>query len=465
MRPRVSVIGLGHLGAPMMAIFAAAGLKCYGYDQDKGKVRAVAEGRAPVYEPGLQELMEKARPHLLPTHMVGEAVAESDITFIVVPTPSRPDGSFSLDQVLNACSRVRMWIGHKDEPHTLVITSTVNPGDMALLARELRADGVEVGTDLHLLYNPEFIALGTVIHDFVNPPYVLIGTEGAAGIAVLEDVYTQVFSWGANEVRSKLKVMSWANAEVAKLAQNVYLDVKIAFANEITRFCEHLPGGNAYEVLDAIGTDPRIGGKFLKPGPPYGGPCLPRDARALMVAAEGKGGSGFARLVDLSNQVWEITLIERIITLAIAFGSRRTVGVLGLSYKPGTTVAEESFGIKLTHELYQVGLTVNVYDPLLNAQEIINATAGTDLAIKGKYFVENALDEFIRDSDVLVLALPILHEVKIAPLRDKLIFDLWGQLRYLGLEGPNYICLGVNREESEGATDGRVDYEPACEDE
>ena len=179
---RLSIIGLGKLGAPMAAVMADKGHTVIGVDVSPGYVNAINQGRAPVNEPGLEELIQKNRERLSATTDCAEAIAQSDITFIIVPTPSEPDGSFSLRFVLAAGETIGQALGKKDGYHLVVLSSTVMPGSTggSLLPLLERTSDKRCGEDFGLCYNPEFIALGSVIHDMLHPDMVLIGESDAA---------------------------------------------------------------------------------------------------------------------------------------------------------------------------------------------------------------------------------------------------------------------------------------------
>lgn len=416
---RISVIGLGKLGAPMAAIFASKGYRVVGVDLDEKKLQAIRSRVAPVEEPGLGQLLRKGKLALEATKDIAYAVRETDVTFIVVATPSEPSGGFSIQYVLAACVEIGAALREKDW-HIVAVTSTVMPGatDGPIRAALERESGKRAGRDFGLCYNPEFIALGTVIRDFQAPDFVLIGESDADSGVALAALYTEVCSPKPTVAR-----MTSINAEIAKLAVNTYITTKISYANMLANICERIPGANVDTVTRAIGLDSRIGGKYLKGAVAYGGPCFPRDNRALAaVAADAGVCASLAEAVDLFNRDWVHDLAERI----EGFGHDNRIGILGLTYKLDTNITEEAAGRLLANELNRRGLTVFEYDP---AVPVLGTSA----------------ERLVEQSDVIVVTLP--HPEFALPVehwRGKTVIDCWRSLGHLAnQEGITYIPLGV----------------------
>ena len=357
-RVTLSVIGLGKLGAPMAACLAAKGFPVIGVDVDARKVDALNRAQAPVFEPGLPELLQVAKTRLKATQDIPTAVLNSEVTFVVVPTPSEPDGSFSLRYVLQACEGIADALRKKSLWHLVVITSTISPGSMDNSIRPLLEEhsGKRSGIDFGLCYNPEFIALGSVIRDFLNPDFVLIGESDERSGQVLEGIYRQVCENNPPVVR-----MNFINAELTKLAVNTFVTTKISFANMLARICEKLPGADVDVVTKALGLDSRIGTKYLKGAVSYGGPCFPRDNLALIATAQKVGApADIAEATDRFNR-WQVKWLADFVQEHLPEGG--AVGILGLAYKPGTDVVEESVGLLLARELREQRVRVIAYDP------------------------------------------------------------------------------------------------------
>jgi nucleotide sugar dehydrogenase len=270
---RIAVIGLGKLGCPMAALLAAAGNDVTGADLNPACVELVNQGRAPVLEPGLDELMVVAGGRLRATTSVEESVADAEIAFCIVPTPSLPDSSFDTSYAEAAFEAIgRGWRAGEGGRRVAVLTSTVLPGATEARVKPAleRGIGREVGDDLGLCYSPEFIALGTVIENMRHPDMILMGAsaEWAAQTAI-----SAIRSIADHEV--PVAAMSIVDAEVTKIAINTFITTKISYANMIGEVCEQLPGADASVVTAALGLDTRIGRKYIQPAAPYGGPCIP----------------------------------------------------------------------------------------------------------------------------------------------------------------------------------------------
>src|SRR5438874_4486267 len=354
----ISVIGLGKLGSPIAACFVARGFQVIAVDIDVQKVDAIGRGVPPVHEPGLAELLQESKGRLLATQDTEAAVRDSEATFIVVSTPSEADGGFSLRHAIATCEAIGRALHNKVSYHLIVLTSTVMPGSTGgeIKTALERASGKRCGRDFGLCYSPEFVALGTVIRDFYHPDFLLIGESDVRSGEILVEIYKQVCKNSPAIAR-----MNWINAEITKLAVNTYITTKISYANMLARVCEKLPEADVNVVTNALGLDTRIGPKYLKGAVSYGGPCFPRDNRALAALAARVGASsGLAEATDNFNRA-------QIKSLAGLVKSRHSgadsIGILGLTYKPNTDVVEESFGLLLAQELSAANLPVIVYDP------------------------------------------------------------------------------------------------------
>ena len=354
-----SVVGLGKLGASMAAAIASRGFDVVGVDIDTRKVDAVNAGLAPIYETGLAQLIASNRDRLSATTSYDEAVSSSDLTFVVVPTPSEEDGMFSLDVLASVFRELGRSLAGKGTYHTIVLTSTVLPGATryGLLPILEQESGREPGRDFGLCYSPEFIALGTVIRDFLNPDFLLVGELDERSGAVLERAYGSIVENGA-----PCRRMSLENAELTKIALNAFVTTKITFANTLEDLCSRIPGGDVDVVTEALGLDKRIGAHYLTGGLGYGGPCFPRDNVALSAFARAVGTSApLAEATDAYNRSIVPRVLEELGEL-VRPGTR--VAVLGLAYKPLSDVVEESQGLTLARALAEAGAEVTAYDPL-----------------------------------------------------------------------------------------------------
>ncbi len=355
---KIAVIGLGKLGAPWAAVLAAKGHDVIGVDTNAAFVSAINQGKAPVSETGLGDLISRNRNRLKATESLHTAVMNSDVTFIVVATPSREDGAFSLQQVEPIVEAIGAVLSQKSAYHLVVMTSTIMPGDTDSRIRPAleKASGRRCGVDFGLCYNPEFIALGTVIRDMLKPDFILIGESDSRAGDQLAEIQRSVCENNPTIVR-----MNFVNAEITKLTVNAYVTTKISFGNTIARVCEQIPGADAAVVTRAIGMDTRIGPKYLSGAVSFGGPCFPRDNVAFAAMAS-KAGTR-APLAEATHQfnLDQVTWLKDLACSYLPPGGR--VGVLGLTYKPNTDVCTASAGLLLAQKLCEAGVPVTVYDP------------------------------------------------------------------------------------------------------
>lgn len=441
---RISVIGLGKLGIPFAAAAASKGMSVLGVEMDKSKVDLVNQGKAPVFEPGLQEMMSAHRSRIRATSDFREAVLGSSISFLIVPTPSDERGAFSLKFINQAAEEIGRALREKTEEHLVVVTSTVLPGstEYSIVPTIEKASGKKCGQGFRVCYNPEFIALGSVIKDLLHPDFVLIGQSDETAGKRLEAWYA---SFTNN--RAPIARMNLVNAELTKISINTYVTTKITFANMLATICEELPGGDIDAVTNAIGMDSRIGKRYLTGALGYGGPCFPRDNRALSFLAHAVGASApLAESTDEANRELVRRQCERIVG-ALPAGS--TVAVLGLAYKPDTNVIDESQSISLAKGLVENGNRVVVFDP--------HAMETTKAVLQNNVIYAASLAEALKNADAVVImnACPEFKtlETKDFPRRPTptLVVDCWRILaaKLRDCEWIRYAPLGT------GTVDGQ----------
>jgi len=356
---RIAVIGLGKLGSPLAAVLAAKGHEVIGVDLNPAFVDAINEGRAPVAEPQLQDMIDKSQGRLRATLDFAEAAQQTEISFIIVPTPSDAHGVFTNKFVLSAVEKIGAALRKCDHYHVVNITSTVMPGSTGgeIRAALEAASGRTVGENVGLTYNPEFIALGSVVRDMLFPDMLLIGESDTRAGDTLQRVYE-----GTVESNPPFQRMNLVNAEITKIAVNTYVTTKISYANMLSDVCDHLPGADVDVVTEALGRDTRIGRKYLKGALGYGGPCFPRDNVAFSTLARSVGADpALAEATDKLNHRQIQRLAEKVRRIA---GESASVAVLGMSYKPGTPVIEESQGVMLARALAEQGRRVTIFDPM-----------------------------------------------------------------------------------------------------
>jgi len=439
---KLSVIGMGKLGTPMAAIHAYRGYEVIGLDVNERLISEIRDGRCPIYEPGLEGLMARLNSRLRVTIDYGEAVGGSDVTFIIVPTPSGKDGRFSNDYVLSAVRGIAPALKSKKGYHLVVVTSTVMPGTTeGVVKPEIeRLSGKKCGRDFGLCYSPEFIALGNVIDGMLNPDAVLIGESDEKAGSMLEGIYRKVCTNSPPISR-----MSLWNAEVAKISLNVYITAKMSVAEVFAEVSERIPGGNVDALVDFLGLDSRIGRKYLTAGSGWSGPCFPRDNRAFIEFAKELGlECPIQQSVDSFNRAYSVDIAKRAMSL-LQHPFNTTVSILGLTYKPDTNVIEESASLIMARVFCKAGLKVKVFDP-----------AGMEATEKelGDLDVDYAKDVIgcLNGSDLCILATP-WSELKVlqpkvfrANMRNPVVLDcwrVWDRVKFIDA-GVEYHAVGVN---------------------
>jgi UDPglucose 6-dehydrogenase len=350
-----------------------------------------------------------------------------------VPTPSDKSGAFSLRFVDQAMREIGRELRAKKGYHLVVLTSTVMPGSMDGSVKPIleKDSGKTCGRDFGLCYNPEFIALGDVLKGMAVPDFILIGESDPKAGDILSAVQL-----AACKNNPPIERMSFANAELAKIALNSYVTMKMSFANTLAEIAERLPGGDVDRVTAAIGRDRRVGPAYLKGATGYGGPCFPRDNVAF--ARQASNGGGQAWIAESTNRV-NLRQVERIVKTIEreSPGPGAKIGVLGLSYKPRTNVVEQSQALLIAKSLSEKGHAVSVFDPA--AMEAAKSVLGDSVSYS------KTADACVKASELIVLATPWpeFNDVNPKLFEGKAVFDCW---RFLGQKVravSDYTAVGI----------------------
>jgi len=440
---KVSVIGLGKLGASMAAAFASRGLDVIGVDVNQRSIELVNDGKAPVQETNLGETIAANKERIRATASHEDAVLNSDISFVIVPTPSDERGAFSLQYAAWAFKEIGKALAKKNTYHNVVLTSTVLPGStrQALIPILEKASGKKAGRDFGVCYSPEFIALGSIINDFLHPDFTLIGELDDKCGAQLEELYSRVMANGSESAR-----MSLENAELTKISVNTFVTTKIAFANMLAEICEKLPGGNIDVVSDALGRDSRIGRKYLTGALGYGGPCFPRDNVALSFIARELGVEALlAETTDSMNRSIAQKVSDKIRPL---ISENATVAVLGLSYKPFSHVTEESQAVYIAKHLSKSGVRVVAFDPMSREMALEE--------IRRDIVVLDSIEECLKQAEAVLITTPDPLFKALTPddfkndRSEVLVLDLWRILqdKLAGQKHIKYIPFGNGEDDA-----------------
>lgn len=440
---RISVFGLGYVGAVSAACLAKQGHRVIGVDVNPVKVRMIASGTSPVVEKGLNEMMGAmaATGRLTATADSAEAVAGSDVSLICVGTPSRANGSLDLRYIESVCREIGAALaaksaGSKGPPHVVVARSTMLPGTIASVIVPVLEEhsGLRAGRDFHVCINPEFLREGKSIDDFYEPPFILIGADDPDAAATVRALY--------RGIEAPTFVTAVKTAEMVKYACNCFHAVKVNFANEIGAICKGA-GIDSHEVMRLFCQDTKLNLSpyYLIPGFAFGGSCLPKDLRALNYKA---------REMDVEAPMLSAILpsnrlqIERVVQLVLGT-KRRRIGVVGLSFKAGTDDLRESPMVTLVETLLGRGLEILIYDRDVSLSRLVGANKEY---IEGEIphidrLMRRDLGEVLAGSDLVILGTKTASAGEITPhLReDQVVVDL---IRLLEgrLTGGNYhgIC-------------------------
>ena len=352
----VAMIGAGYVGLVSGACFAEFGIDVSVADKDPARIEALKQGRIPIFEPGLDELVRSnaADQRLRFTTDTAEAVRKADAVFIAVGTPSRRgDGHADLTYVFEAVREVCTAL---TGPTVLVTKSTVPVGTgrkVAALAKELRPE-----LDIAVASNPEFLREGSAIGDFMRPDRVVIGTDSQRAQAVLKRLYRPLYL-----IETPIVFTGLETAELIKYAANAFLATKITVINEVADLCEKV-GADVHDVARGIGLDGRIGRKFLHPGPGFGGSCFPKDTLALVRTAQDAGAP--IRIVETVvsvNDARKAAMADRVIAACGGSVAGKTIAVLGLTFKPETDDMRDAPSLAIVPRLVEAGAVVRAFDP------------------------------------------------------------------------------------------------------
>jgi UDPglucose 6-dehydrogenase len=355
----VCVVGAGYVGLVSGACFAEFGVQVVCSDNDEAKVAALQSGSIPIYEPGLQGLVERnvREKRLSFTTDTAEAVKSSLVVFIAVSTPALPDGSTDLAAVESAARE----IGRAMDGYKVVVTkSTVPVGTFAKVRGWIEAELAAAGREVRfsIASNPEFLREGAAIGDFMRPDRVVIGTEDVEAAAILRDLYRPLYL-----IEAPVMMTDIPTAELTKYAANAFLATKISFINEMANLCEKV-GADVHAIARGIGLDRRIGPKFLHPGPGFGGSCFPKDTRSVAHFAREAGQKlEIIESVIRVNERQRERMIEKIVEALEGDVDGRTIGVLGLSFKPETDDMRDAPSVDIIRGLERRGARMQAYDP------------------------------------------------------------------------------------------------------
>ncbi len=382
----ISVIGTGYVGAVTGTCLAEMGNRVTFVGRNREKLDLLGSGKTPIYEPGLEELLTTNKERIKTTTDLSSAIKETDITFVCVGTPSRDDGSIDLQQINDVSVTIGKSLAENEKYHTIIVKSTVLPGTteefiIPILERE---SGKKAFIDFGIASNPEFLKEGSAVDDFFHTDRVVIGVNDKKTENVLKNLYSPL--------KAPMFSTNIRTSEMVKYASNAFLATKISFANEIGNLCKEA-GIDSYEVFQGVGLDSRINPSFFRTGIGFGGSCFPKDVRALIAHAQnlgqeprvltavmGTNDDQPGKMIDLLKRHMDIT--------------GKTIGILGLAFKPDSDDVRESRAIPVINMLLQEGAKIKAFDPV--------AMDNFRPIIPGITYAQNAEDVLSSDA-VLIL--------------------------------------------------------------
>lgn len=412
---KLSIIGTGYVGLTSGVCFAEMGNKVLCIDNNQEKLNKLTKGQITIYEPGLEVLYIRnlKQKRLSFDSNLKTAVEFADVIFYCLPTPQDEDGSADLQHVIEVTEQIGDLLQNRDNYKLIVNKSTVPVGTVEMIKNILFGKGVR---NFDVSSNPEFLREGFAVEDFMKPDRIVIGAESEKAFKILRELYEPFVRQGNPIIEMDVK-----SAEVTKYAANSYLATRITFMNELANFCEKV-GANVDLIRKGMGSDSRIGKRFLFPGIGYGGSCFPKDVNALIKTSIDKGSKlTILEVVDKINKEQRIRFVEKILNYFNGNISGKYFAVWGLSFKPNTDDMREAPSITIIKKLLEYGAFVTAFDPV--AME--NAKFYLDELIS---YSENQYDA-LKDADALIILTewnefrnPDFEKIK-SLLKEPLIFD------------------------------------------
>lgn len=442
---KVAIIGTGYVGLVAGTCFAETGNDVICVDIDEKKIQALAEGKVPIYEPGLEELIQRNQEEgrLRFTTDLAKAVEESLIIFLAVGTPAGEDGSSDLRYVLEAAEQVgRAMKGYK----IVVNKSTVPVGTAEKVSQVLAA---QTSHQFDVVSNPEFLKEGAAIDDFMKPDRVVIGTSDVRVAEIMKELYAPFTRTGA-----PILVMDTRSSEMTKYAANAMLASRISFMNEVANLCDAV-GADVQWVRQGVGLDRRIGPSFLFPGVGYGGSCFPKDIKALIALGQDYSQPlKLIRAIEEVNEEQKLLLVRKIIehyvpqtkltgTSMNGLLADRTIAVWGLSFKPQTDDLREAPSLKIVPRLMELGARIQVYDPEAMEQARLVFQNGVEF-FRTNYEALQGADALVLITEWNLFRNPDFQRIK-SLLKHPVIFDGRNQYNPREMREMGFTYYGIGR--------------------
>ena len=439
MKEMVSFVGLGKLGLPLSTIFAKNGVPIMGIDTNQTLINKLHKSELPFFEKGLEEHLSLAQDSIEYTTSYDGVVDNTDISIILVNTQIGDSYSSNVVEsvITNICNEL---VKSDKEYHLFILSSTVMPGEIQnkLIPMIERITNRKLNKGFGFSYVPDVVKLGSVIYDFQNPDMVIIGSSDDHAGKVTKKLYDGIVN------DPPVVEVTLEEAEIAKVTLNAYLVSKISFANFISNLCERVDNVNVDNITNAIGYHKPIGHQFLKGGLGFGGTCFPRDTKAFIDFSRDVGHhASHIIATDQINNNQHRDLYERVVGY-----DRKSISILGLSFKPNTPVIQESPSLKLAERLVKIGKEVNLYDPLCidQVKSIFSNFPYTKMKDKPVVNYHESLKECFQAGELVIVALPC-DEFKVIgddwkSFYNQMILDCWRILNPNDFKMIEYRCLG-----------------------
>lgn len=438
----VTILGLGFVGLTTAAFFANRGMKVYAVDSDIERIEAIKKIRIPFFEPKLDNFVKKAllSKMLLVNNDLYDSIKKSKYIFICVGTPMDQHGKADLTSITKVSKEIGTAIRNVSKYQVICVKSTVPPGttENIIAAQIIKTSEKTAYNDFGIAFIPEFLSEGSAVQDMTEPHKIVIGTNDTKSGSSIDNFFTKIYGTGIYTIRTNI-----ISAELIKYANNAFLATKISFINSIANICNQLPGTDVDIVAKAIGTDPRIGSKFLVAGPGYGGSCLPKDLSAFIECCKKTGYEPILlKAIEAINKD-QITIIMNILNNKLGTLKGKSISILGTAFKKDTDDIRQSVAINLIRELKNLA-KVKVHDPkaLENTKRIFGH------AIK----YSHSIKDLLTDCDCIILMTEWdqykgISQKQIADNnknRNVLVLDT---RRFLNIKNTNkidYVALGKN---------------------
>lgn len=416
----ISILGFGKLGSSTGFFLSKKGFKVYAYDINKKILDGFKYKKPLFFEESTKSFIKNNNINYV--YDIKEAIQKTNISYLIVPTPSLKNNNFDLSFIISSIDNIFPILKKKKSKHTIILTSTVSPGSCDKIVKYIfKKYKMKNVTDYRLIYNPYFIALGSIVNDLENPDLLLIGTE-RNNISFYKNFLKRIYKNKINKI--KVNFLNFKEAEISKLAINCYVTMKISFSNSLSQISDKKIGSiNTAKILNAIGSDTRIGKKYLGLGPMYSGPCFPRDNLAMLAFLKSIKTSGdLFHSTDKINNL-QTDRIIKIINGIDKFNNKR-IGFLGLTYKSGTDLFTDSPAFYIISKIGSKRRNKIVgYDPYFNEK------VKKEISKKYKILIHDSLDTFIKNTDVIFLSYRDKKFSKIIKYKNKVFIDPWNFLK------------------------------------